>query len=84
MLDRDGNEIELSCLTEEESTDAADVSDMIGDAINDSDDLPDGYIEDEDAETDFAKYAEESFLPDLDDEFDDDDFSDSFGDDDII
>ncbi len=84
VLDHDGNEIELSCLTEEESTDAADVSDMIGDSINDSDDLPDGYIEDEDAETDFAKYAEESFLPDLDDEFDDDDFSDSFGDDDII
>ena len=83
VLDRDGNEIELSCLTEEESQDAAEVSDMIGDAVNDSDDLPDGYIEDEDAETDFAKLAEGGFLPD--DFFDDDDsYSDDIGDDDII
>ena len=83
VLDRDGNEIELSCLTEEEAQDAADVSDMIGDAVNDSDDLPDGYIEDEDAETDFAKLAEGGFLPD--DFFDDDDsYSDDVGDDDII
>ena len=56
---------------------------MIGDAINDSEDLPDGYIEDEDAETDFAKLAEGGFLPD--DFFDDDDsYSDDIGDDDII
>ena len=83
VLDRDGNEIELSCLTEEESQDASDVSDMIGDAVNDSDDLPDGYIEDEDSETDFAKLAEGGFLPD--DFFDDDDsYSDDIGDDDII
>jgi len=83
VLDRDGNEIELSCLTEEESQDAAEVSDMIGDAVNDSDDLPDGYIEDDDAETDFAKLAEGGFLPD--DFFDDDDsYSDDIGDDDII
>ncbi len=83
VLDRDGNEIELSCLTEEESQDAAEVSDMIGDAVNDSDDLPDGYIEDEDTETDFAKLAEGGFLPD--DFFDDDDsYSDDIGDDDII
>ena len=83
VLDRDGNEIELSCLTEEESQDVSDVSDMIGDAVNDSDDLPDGYIEDDDAETDFAKLAEGGFLPD--DFFDDDDsYSDDIGDDDII
>ena len=83
MLDRDGNEIELSCLTEEESQDVAEVSDMIGDAINDSDDLPDGYIEDEDAETDFAKLAEGGFFPD--DFFDDDaEYSDDIGDDDTI
>ena len=86
VLDRDGNEIELSCLAEEETQDSGyDVEDMIGDAVNEGDDLPDGYLEDDDADADadLAKLAEGGFLPD--DFFEDDDnYSDDFGDDDII
>ncbi|MBO5648754.1 MAG: DNA-directed RNA polymerase subunit beta [Clostridia bacterium] len=87
VLDREGNEIELSCLTEDESQETGyestyDVSEMIGDSVNDGEDLPDGYLEDEDADAELDKLAEGGFLPD--DFYDDDDYSDDFGDDDII
>ena len=68
VLDADGSEIELSCLTEEETHDSV-YADDIGPIINDSDEDMDGYVPD----------GEDGDYDDFDDaEFADDAMSDEF------
>ncbi|MGM9624724.1 MAG: DNA-directed RNA polymerase subunit beta, partial [Eubacteriales bacterium] len=78
VLDYEGNEIELSCLTEEEPQDTTyDIAEMLGPDVSEGDDVPDGYVEDDEfGDDDDAVFPDDLFADDLDD--------DNFSDDDIV
>ncbi len=76
VLDNDGNEIELSCLDDDDSQDTTyDIADMVGPDITDGEDIPDGYVEDDEFGDDDPVFPED-LLGELGD--------DDYGDDDII
>ncbi|MBQ3066074.1 MAG: DNA-directed RNA polymerase subunit beta [Clostridia bacterium] len=86
VLDKDGNEIELSCLSEEEINDSSEVSKMVGPVVTDGEDLPDGFVEEEDDEDADSAHDDDSNL--LSDDFlmsaYDDEYEDDHYDEDII
>ncbi|MBP3919074.1 MAG: DNA-directed RNA polymerase subunit beta [Clostridia bacterium] len=73
VLDNDGNEIELSCLDETEVQDTTyDVADMLGPDVAEGEDVPDGYVEEDDFGDDDAVFPDD-LLDELDDNYSDDD-----------
>ncbi len=77
VLDNDGNEIELSCLDDDDAQDSTyDIADMVGPDIADGEDIPEGYGEEDDFGDDDSVFPED-LLGAFGEE-------DDFGDDDII
>ncbi|MBQ8577554.1 MAG: DNA-directed RNA polymerase subunit beta [Clostridia bacterium] len=76
VLDNDGNEIELSCLAEDDGQDTTyDIADMVGPDVNEDEDIPDGYVEDDEFTDEDAEYPGDLLAGML---------GDGYGDDDII
>ncbi len=74
VLDHDGNEIELSCLDDDDSRDTTyDIADMVGPDIAEGEDIPDGYVEDDDFGDDDPVFPEDLLGALGDDDYGDDD-----------